>query len=185
MSILPGMRDFNNGHAAHKPYTLKDRGGYKWARNARVLARLCVCARVCVCACVCVCVCSMHAHFFDAEWIFSTHTTKSINKCNPVFDSSRHTIRCSLLEDQTATSLWITFVLNELSFICSFVSFILRIVPQFFAEQIDFITLWSKQKLGRKPSPNDDGHTLQLSEANIRCVKWSSKSLVERHDLKN
>ena len=27
MSILPGMRDFNNGHAAHKPYTLKDRGG--------------------------------------------------------------------------------------------------------------------------------------------------------------
>ena len=27
MSILPGMRDFNRDHVAHKPYTLKDRGG--------------------------------------------------------------------------------------------------------------------------------------------------------------
>ena len=26
MSILPGMRDFNRDHAAHKTYTLKDRG---------------------------------------------------------------------------------------------------------------------------------------------------------------
>ena len=29
MSILPGMRDFNRAHAAHKPYTLKDRGGVR------------------------------------------------------------------------------------------------------------------------------------------------------------
>ena len=50
MSILPGMRDFNRGHAAHKPYTLKDRGGM--SKQETVCVCVCVCVRACVHACV-------------------------------------------------------------------------------------------------------------------------------------
>ena len=38
--------------------------------------------------------------------------------------------------------------------------------------------------MGTKSSPNDDEEVLQLSEAIIRRVKWSYKSLLERRGLK-
>ena len=41
-----------------------------------------------------------------------------------------------------------------------------------------------KKKMGTKSSPDDDEEVLQLSEAIIRRVKWSYKSLLERRGLK-
>ena len=38
--------------------------------------------------------------------------------------------------------------------------------------------------MGTKSSPDDDEEVLQLSEAIIRRVKWSYKSLLERRSLK-
>ena len=50
----------------------------------------------------------------------------------------------------------------------------------------DFITMISlrSKKMGTKPSPDDDEEVPQLSEAIIRRVKWSYKSLLERRGLK-
>ena len=41
-----------------------------------------------------------------------------------------------------------------------------------------------KKKMGAKSSPDEDEEVLQLSEAIIRRVKWSYKSLLERRGLK-
>ena len=65
------------------------------------------------------------------------------------------------------------------------VCFIHRIVLRFLSQLLrsDFITLRSK-KMGTKSSPDDDEEVLQLSEATIRRVKWSYKSLLERRGFK-
>ena len=49
----------------------------------------------------------------------------------------------------------------------------------------EWLHYFAKQKkMGTKSSPNDDEEVLQLSEAIVRRVKWSYKSLLERRGLK-
>ena len=114
------------------------------------------------------------------------------NRCSPVFNPSRLIIRtdtrmCSALEKQPATSP----SLDCFRFHRTELQLQLRLfhppycTPRLvvFLFRSDFITLQSK-KIGTNSSPDDDEEMLQLSEAIIRRVKWSYKSLSEQRGLK-
>ena len=111
------------------------------------------------------------------------------NRRSPVFDPSRRTFctdtrMCSLLEKQAATSP----SLDRFRFHWTELQLQLHLFhPPYSFSCCSFYgvtSVFAKQKMGTKSSPNNDEEVLQLSEAVIRRVKWPYKSLLERRGLK-
>ena len=111
------------------------------------------------------------------------------NRRSPVFDPSRRTFctdtrMCSPLEKQAATSP----SLDRFRFHWTELQLQLHLFhpPYSFSCRSFYgvTSVFAKQKMGTKSSPNDDEEVLQLSEAIIRRVKWPYKSLLERRGLK-
>ena len=115
------------------------------------------------------------------------------NRHSPVFNTLWRTLRtdtrmCSPLEEQATTTPSLDrsrFHRTEVHAVAASVSStVLYSASCRRSDEVTFLTLGSK-KMWTKSSPNDDEEVLQLSEAIIRCVKWSYKCPVwERSNLK-
>ena len=137
-----------------------------------------------------------HCHVCDCR-AFSTMTLTEYSprtrhnlssRRSPDFNPSRRTLcintrMCSPLANQAATGP----SLDRFCFHRTKLQLQLRLFHPTYCTPLlvvrsDFITLRSKT-MGTKSSPDNDEKVLPLKEVIIRCIKWSSKCLLERCGL--
>ena len=85
---------------------------------------------------------------------------------------------------RTQVQVWIAFDFTGRSFSCSCIVSSTVLYSVSCRRLYGVTSLFSEAKMGTKSSPDDDEEVLQVSEAIIRCIKWSNKCLLKRRGLK-